>query len=143
LILWFQEAPSWEAPHWRETLSSRSIQILDAGRLRWQPIVSWCCESLEGATEELSDWLNEGLPFFPQPIVRFEFSEGIPFEGIGETLLELAANPLPCRFKLFALSNSHRNRLHPDQWAEILRSFQDPQPTDKASNQVIPLYPEK
>ena len=143
LILWFQEAPSWDAPFWRETLSCRSIQTMDTGRLRWQPIVSWFCDRLEGATEELAEWLNQGLPFFPQPILRFEFAEEIPFEAIGETLLELAAAPLPCRFKLFALAESHRDRIHPEQWVEILKGFQDPHPNEKNLNPVIPLYPEK
>ncbi len=143
LILWFQEPPSWEAPHWRETLSSRSIQTVEAGRLRWQPIVSWTCEHLDGAIEEFGEWLTKGLPFFPLPIVRYEFAEEIPFEGIGETLLELAANPLPCRFKLFAIPNQHRNRLKPEQWAEILQAFQDPPPTEHLDNQVITLYPQE
>ncbi|MCA9442236.1 MAG: hypothetical protein KC964_15625 [Candidatus Omnitrophica bacterium] len=143
LIVWFQEPPDWEAAYWKETLSSRSIHTHDTGRLRWQPIVSWNCDNLESAIDDLADWLNRGLPVFPLPILRFEFAEGIPFEGIGETLLEIAENPLPCRFKLFALSKAHRERLSNEQWAEILEGFQESPPTVDVGNQVISLYPEK
>ena len=143
LILWFQEPPSWEAPHWRETLSSRSIQILEEGRLRWQPIVSWTCSRVENSTQDFYDWLSLGLPLFPLPIVRYEFADELPFEGIGEVLLDLAANQLPCRFKLFALSHEHRERLGVKEWAEILNGFQDPPPTDSVESQVITLYPQE
>lgn len=143
LFLRFDEPPSWETPYWRDTLNARSIQTAEAGRLRWQPIVSWEVGRLEGAIEELSEWLTRGLPFFPAPILRLEFSEAVPFEGIGEAILELAAHPLPCRFKLFSLADIHLNRIPANEWAEILKGFQDAPPNEKVHSQVIPLYPER